>query len=151
MRNLDENEENVILKKFPGGTCDDLEWYSRRHLDKVRPYRFVVVCGTNDLPTRRGEIGCSDEEIAASLTNIGHLAKSYGVEQVCISSIMDRRGHYFRRRILNINRILQASCLQEGFKFLCNKDIFLDFHMDDGGLHLRIRYCYFENEYSKVF
>ena len=40
------------------------------------------------------------------------------------------------RRILNINRILQASCLQEGFKFLDTKDIFLDFHLDDGGLHL---------------
>lgn len=51
-----------MLKKLPGGTCPDLELYSRRYLDKIRPFRFVVACRTNDLQTYRGEKGLSDEQ-----------------------------------------------------------------------------------------
>ena len=136
VKNLDEAEEDCVLKKFPGGKCEDLSWYAKHHLNKIRPYRFILVVGTNDLPSPRGVTPTTEEEIAGAILDIGRVARSYGVQEIYISSIIDRRGSWFMRRILKVNSILEAGCLQEGFRFLKNDDIFLDFHMNSGGLHL---------------
>ena len=102
---------------------------------KIRPSQFILVCGTNDIPELDWSDIRSTEEIAASLIDIGRLARTYGVSDVRISSIIVRRGRWFAQKIEKVNRLLQASCIQEGFHFLDNSSIDL-LHLDNRGLHL---------------
>ena len=105
--NLNSSEENVRIKKFPGANCADIHHYAIRHLNIVRPKRFIAVCGTNDLPNYGGIT--TEWEIAMDIIKIGRLARSFGVEDIHLSSIINRRGAYFAKKLAKVNTILEMT------------------------------------------
>ena len=109
--------------------------YATHHLAKERPDRFIPICGTNDLPITQSLV-FADEVIAKQVIGIGNLAKSFCVTDVHISSLIMRRGRRLNQRIQNINSILQAECIRQGFIFINNFEINSFQHLDEGGFHL---------------
>ena len=137
MHNLDAGEENAIIKKFPGATSGDILHYASRHLDKIRPERFIVVCGTNDLPEHWGE-RLSEWEIATEILKIGQLARNFGVKEIFLSAIINRQGVFYARKLKKVNSILSTACSQQGFYFLDHSEIHSFYHLDEEGLHLNV-------------
>ena len=137
IKNLNENEENVVIKKFPGANSADISHYATHHLNKVRPHRFIAVCGTNDLPEHWGE-KLSEWEIASQIAKIGQVARQYGVNEIYLSSIINRQGVFYAQKLKKVNSILETMCMQQGFNFLNHSDIHAFYHLDQGGLHLNV-------------
>ena len=135
--NLDSREENAVIKKFPGANSEDIHHYSSHHLNKIRPERFIVICGTNDLPEHWGE-KLSPSEIAREILKIGQLAQTYGVKEIFLSSIINRQGAFYAQKLQKVNSILASACSQQGFYFLDHSDIHSFYHLDEGGLHLNV-------------
>jgi hypothetical protein len=85
------------------------------------PNVLVVHGGTNDLRNRDR----TAEQIVDDLINIGHTARSLGVETVIFSSLVIRQdGVPMDRKRKEVNRILQERCAQmDNFNFICNDNI----------------------------
>ena len=61
--------------------------------------------------------------------------KSYGVNNVAISSILVRKNHDVNEVIKKVNNLLKTLCLEQGFTFICNSAIAREMLWRDG-LHL---------------
>ena len=48
-RNIDTDEENVIFKRFPGHTADELRHYASKPLFDEKPSQVIVVAGINNI------------------------------------------------------------------------------------------------------
>ena len=62
-------------------------------------------------------------------------SKSYGVNNIAISSILVRKNHEFNEVIKKVNNLLKTLCLEQGFTFICNSAIARAMLWRDG-LHL---------------
>ena len=49
--------------------------------------------------------------------------KSYGFNNIAISSILIRKNHEFNEVIKKVNNLLKTLCLEQGFTFICNSPI----------------------------
>lgn len=54
---IDRRSENIIMKKFPGHTAEEIRFYCEHPLDKIRPEKVIIIAGTNDL-SRGSSGGC---------------------------------------------------------------------------------------------
>jgi len=89
--------------------------------------------GTNDLRNREK----TPEQIADDLINIGHTAKSLGVQHVIYSSLVIRKdGVMIDRKRNNVNRVLKERCILNNFIFIDNKNICLEDIDDVDRVHL---------------
>ena len=75
------------------------------------------------------------KEVIAS----GTLCKDYGVEKVFISSFLPRQSAYYQGRRHNLNKMLSTECVAKGFIFIDNKNIELQQHISEDGVHLNVK------------
>ena len=98
------------------------------------PNVLVVHGGTNDLRNKER----SAEQIADDLLNIGHTARSLGVETVIFSSLVIRQdGVQMDRKRKEVNRTLEERCAKmDNFNFICNDNIVYEDINEADRIHL---------------
>ena len=117
---IDKSSENVLMKKFPGHTAEEMEYYSNFILAKESPDKVIIVAGTNDLSRHYYEKGAiSENDIISKIIGIAKNAKNYGTKEIYISGLMIRRGRQYEDSIKGINQKLKELCIENGFKFWC--------------------------------
>ena len=129
---IDVKSENVILKKYPGHTADEINYYADHPLEHIKPKQVIVIAGTNDISEGYREKNLDETKIVANILNIARKAKFYGADKVYIASILERRGLHYKNIISRINEKLYMSCLEKGYNFIDNSDIVLDYISRDG-------------------
>ena len=75
------------------------------------------------------------EDLAQRIIDTGKKCKSYGVNNIPISSILIRKNHEVNEVIKKVNNSLTALCLEQDFTFICNSTIARAMLWRDG-LHL---------------
>ena len=133
--NIDTNAEKAVIKKFPGATAKELAHYSVHALSELRPFRAVIVAGTNDLNRHNNKEFVDPVQVVRSIITIGLNAKGLGVKEIVICGITVRQGPRYRKLIPRLNMLLQAECLRENFLFV-DMDGISYRHLADDGLHL---------------
>ena len=58
--------------------------------------------------------------------------KSYGVNNIAISSVLVRKNHEVNEVIKKVNNLLKTLCLEQCFTFICNSDIAREMLWRDG-------------------
>ena len=133
--NIDLSEENVIFKRFPGQTADEIAHYAPKPLSDSKPDQVVVIAGTNDLTRAVYDGGHINEyEIVENIMNVGRSALKHGVKKIHISSILPRWGFQYRNAIVRVNNLLQQRCVDENFLFMDHSDI-TPAHISGDGIH----------------
>ena len=146
---LNQKATNATIKKkaFPGATAVDLaEHHMHPYLKKVQPDIAIIHAGANDVLQKSKNGGLTDEQIQSICANIltsGMIAKEYGVNKVCISSVLTGKSKNFQLSSIFINSILEKMCQEVGFDFIKNDNITYEFPTEDepglfykDGLHL---------------
>jgi hypothetical protein len=135
--NIDSSCEEIIFKRFPGGTAEEMAHYAIKPLTDVRPDQVVVISGTNDLTRAMYDGGghVNEYEIAENILKIGRTARENGATKIFISGILPRWGHQFRNGIMRLNNLLQSRCSEEGFLYMDLSDITAA-HISGDGVHL---------------
>ena len=106
------------------------------HLEEEQPSSVIFVAGGNDLPNR--DISVDEiKKVADCLVEGGLLCRDiYGVNKVCISSIMPRSHSAFQGNRHLLNNTLRDMCRERNFTFIDNKNIVLSTHGHHDGVHL---------------
>ena len=135
-RNIDTNEEDVIIKKFPGGTADEISHYAAKPLQDTKPKRVILIAGTNDI-ARDVDSGrtVNEYEVVESLMKTARHARSLGAEKVHVSAVIVRHGFQYRNPVTRVNQLLERACAGEGFIFMDQSDI-TPCHICFDGVHL---------------
>ena len=47
--NLPEDEHNIIVRRFPGATADEMSFFIKDSLLRFRPKRLIIFGGCNDI------------------------------------------------------------------------------------------------------
>ena len=90
----------AYVRSFPGANCNEMSHYVIPHLTERTPDAVVLHVGTNDVRTRRGQREKSNEQIANEIIAIGRTCKSFGVNDVFISSITYKKGFHIWRKFV---------------------------------------------------
>ena len=126
--------QGVIFKKFPGHTAEEISFYAPKPLSDYSPDRVISIAGTNDLTRATYEKGHIDEyKVVESILKVGRAARNQGAKKIYISSIVIRRGYYYREGARRVN-VLYMACLAEDFIFLDHSAITMD-HISSDGIH----------------
>ena len=127
----------VQVKAFNGATSQHLKsFHMMPTLQEHPPDTAIIHVGTNSLRTTRGEAPTSEEDIAHGIIDCAFTCKSFGVENIVISGICERRGKFFAKRLQKVNDILETYCEYYNFSFIRNDAIKYDTHLKDDGIHL---------------
>ena len=146
--NSKTNNCTIKKKSFPGATALDLaEHHVHPYLKRNSPDTALIHVGANDiLQLGDKDGGITGEVVDTICTNIltcGMVCKQYGINTVCISSILPGQSKKFKLSAIFINNKLESMCREVGFDFLSNKNIIYEkpsklydglFYKD--GLHL---------------
>ena len=139
---------NVNKKSFPGATTDDLyEHHMLPTLIKNTPDTAIIHIGVNDILTKGTTDGGLTSnlvtEIANDIMKCGKVCQSYGVNNICISSVLPFKGRRAQLTVNHINEHLAKLCREMSFDFLLNDNIKYDNNTRDksslfysDGLHL---------------
>ena len=133
--NIDTNVEEVIFKKFPGHTADEISHYAAKPLTYIKPKRVIIFAGTNDIAreVHRGRT-VNEYQVVESLMKTARLARDMGAEAVYISAVLVRHGYQYKNPVARVNSLLEASCGIEGFRFMDQSDISSS-HISTDGVH----------------
>lgn len=133
----------INKKPFVGATAEDL--YTHHMMPTLKnntPDDIIIHVGINDtrqLADKKG--GMTSEVIdilAGNVIRCGQVAKTHGVNNVCISALLPIRGHKYQQTIKHINYRIENLCKQEGFDFITNSNIiFAEPTPVDEGLYYR--------------
>ena len=135
MENIDQAEESVLFKRFPGQTAEEISCYAPKPLSDIKPQQVVVIAGTNDLTRAVYERGHINEyDIVENIIKIGRSARDYGAQKIHISSIHVRQGQQYRNAIVRVNNLLSTRCVEENFFFMDQSDITIA-HISFDGIH----------------
>ena len=134
-RNIDTSEENVIFKRFPGHTADEISYYATKPLHDVKPNQVIVIAGTNSL-SRDIYLGntVNEYEVVESLMKIAREARSVGADKVHVSALLIRHGRQYENAIKRVNQLLQSTCTEEGFYYMDQSEISSS-HIGMDGVH----------------
>ena len=135
-RNIDTNEEEVVFKRFPGHTADELSFYAPKPLHDTKPNQVVIIAGTNDIG-REVDSGrvVNEHEVVENILKIGRIARDTGAEKIFVSSIIVRHGYQYKSAVKRFSNLLESACSSEGFWFLDQSDI-TSSHIGYDGVHL---------------
>ena len=103
---IDEKEENIIMKKYPGHTADEMNYYCDKPLKSIKPKQVIIIAGTNDISRGHWENNINEAKIVDDILSIARKAKFYGAERIFIASLLERRGFHYRNAIASINEKL---------------------------------------------
>ena len=121
---------SIDVHTFSGKTARYITKYMLPHLEEDCPHTVVLVAGGNDIP-RKPSPPQQLKEIANHLIRGGlECVNNYGVAEVCISSILPRGYSIFQRNRRFLNNILRELCVEHGFTFIENDNIFYSDHID---------------------
>ena len=133
--NINNSEEDVIFKRFPGATSEEIAFYALKPLSDTKAEKVIIIAGTNDLTKaayeNRGYV--NEYEITKSLITIGRAARNNGAQKIFISGVIVRWGYQYRNAIKRVNNLLQSRCSDEGF--VDQSDI-TTAHISGDGVHL---------------
>ncbi len=109
-------ENKTTYKKvFPGGTPEDVNFYSTRTLTIDKPDISIIHTGTN-------RIGKSDPfEIARGIMKNVQTCKDHGCDRVLVSGVIGRPDH--SEQVEQLNNILQQWQYLHGYTFIYNDNI----------------------------
>ena len=139
------NNCRVKVRAFNGATSEHLRKYHMlATLNDDPPDTAYIHIGTNDLRTPRGAAPTTVEDIAEGIIKCANTCRSYGVKNILVSSICDRRGKYLSNRLREVNELVQEKCKYNGYTFVSNDEILFDKHLKDDGLH-------FNNDGKNIF
>jgi lysophospholipase L1-like esterase len=119
----------VNKKAFPGATSQDLHThYMIPTLKQAPPDTAIIHCGINDVLQRLDDKGGipseTVEDIADNVISCGQVCRLHGVNKVCISSIIQKRGTKELKSSINlINNSIARRCASISFDFLLNSNI----------------------------
>ena len=132
---LDTRKENVILKKYPGHTADEINYYCDKPLDDIQARQVIIIAGTNDISRGNYKKNIDEAKIVADILSIAEKARMYGAENVFIGSILERKGQLYKSVITRINDELFLACVRYGYVYMDNNDITVDYHIGGDGIH----------------
>ena len=134
--NIDTDIEEVIFKRFPGHTADEISHYAAKPLKDNKPNRVIIVAGTNDIG-RDVQPGRSvnEFEIVENLMKTARLARDTGAQSVYVSAVIVRHGYQYKNPVARVNSLLEATCATEGFIYIDQSDISSS-HIAKDGVHL---------------
>ena len=136
---IDISVESVLVKKFPGHTPEEIQFYCNYPLSNETPDKVIIVAGTNDLSRHYYKDRVIDEDkIVAHILNIAENAQKYGVKDIVVSGLMVRRGLHYVDSIIYINNKLKELCNEKGYAFIDQSDIGLH-HISKDGIHLNFK------------
>ena len=125
--------------KFHGRNAAEIKEYMPVNLRKTDPKTVVILASGNGIPTGNK---CSLQQLEQTVKDVvssGTLCKEYGVQKVFISSFLPRRSAFYQSRRFHLNKMLRAECIANDFIFLENKNIELQKHLSDDGVHLNTK------------
>jgi lysophospholipase L1-like esterase len=133
----------INKKPFVGATSEDLfTHHMMPTLKNNTPDEVIIHAGINDTMQLADKDGGMSSEvmdiIAKNIIKCGQVAKSYGVNRVCISALLPIRGKKYQQTISHINYRIEHLCKREGFDFMTNINIiFTEANPVDEGLHYK--------------
>ena len=132
---IDKNEEDILVNRHPGATAEEIAYYSKLTLSKIRPDKVIIFAGSNDISRMYYNTKSVDEyEVVKHILDIARNARSTGAKTIYVSSVLPRSGYEFKNIIKRVNSLLNSSCHYEGFHFLEHSDITKQ-HLGYDGLH----------------
>ena len=135
-QNIDTNQEDVVFKKYPGHTADEMAYYAAKPMQDVRPNRVIIIAGTNDISrdVDRGRT-VNEYEVVENVMKIARKAKEVGAESIYVSAVIVRHGFQYRNPVARVNKLLEATCSAEGCIFMDQSEISSS-HISYDGVHL---------------
>ena len=127
-------EHAVYFKYFSGSNTKQLNYYANPTLVDEQPNTVIIHIGSNDI-TKFNYSKINVEDPAQRIIDVGKKCKSYGVNNIAISSILVRKNHEVNEVIKKVNNLLKTQCLEQGFNFICNSAIARAMLWHDG-IHL---------------
>ena len=124
-------EHAVYFKCFSSSYTKQLNYYANPTLVDEQPNTVIVHIGSNDI-TKFNYSKVDVEDLAQS---VGKKCKSYGVNNIAISSILVRKNHEVNEVTKKVNNLLKTLCLEQCFTFICNSAVARETLWRDG-LHL---------------
>ena len=121
----------AYLHKFHGGKAKNLKQYVPIHMADEKSDSIIVVGGGNDLPGKETVL-----QTANHLMEAGLQGKRMGATRVLISSVLPRENFYHQTKRHELNKLLRDLCVVHGFIFIDNRNIILDTHILNDGVHL---------------
>jgi lysophospholipase L1-like esterase len=141
-RGIRKREFNSFLKShsanfhaFPGTTARQLAYHMIPYISEEAPDVAILHVGTNNLSPGLNKPQQTATEIANEIIRIGDTCKKYGVNDILISSLTIRKNFSLRKRVAEINNILQEKCTERGYVYIDNSNVIYD-HLWDDGIHL---------------
>ena len=135
-KNIGGNKEEIIFRRFPGHTAEDIAFYASKPLCDTKPDQVIIVAGTNDLGryVYRNE-NVDEYAVVDSIMKIGRAARENGAKKIHVSSIIIRRGYRYREIIKRVNDLLYMACVAEDFHYIDQDNIKMA-HVSSDGIHL---------------
>ena len=133
----------INKKPFVGATAEDLfNHHMMPTLKNNTPDEVIIHAGINDTMQLADKDGGMSSEvmdiIANNIIKCGQVAKSYGINIVCISALLPIRGKKYQQTISHINYRIEHMCKREGFDYITNANIsFREATPVDEGLHYK--------------
>jgi len=138
---LDDQNSTLKTKSFEGANTKRIKHHILPSLHEEQPDKVIIHAGTNDISPNTIHI-VRPFDLAEQILNVGKVCKSFGVDDIFISSILPRKDVECKQLILEVNDALKNMCNFNGFKFISNNNIndsFLhgdDIHLNSVGSHL---------------
>ena len=83
------------------------------------PESIILHIGSNDI-TKTNYDNFNAEDLAQQIVNIAKKCKSFGVNNIAISSIVMRKNMSISKIIKKVNEEIFRMCAANGFHFICN-------------------------------
>ena len=84
---------------------------------------MVVHVGSNDVTFYNEEFS-TPEEVAEKILRVGEMCKSYGVNNIAISSVLIKKNLKLGKFVRNVNHALEKLCHSKGFQFINSDNIY---------------------------
>ena len=134
VRDINDNLNNATAfkKVFPGGTAEEIEYYTNKILEKQDIDKVILNIGSNNVHSKHLSINTEIEIVNTILKTVAVCHRN-GVNDVYVSGITSRRDH--QEKIDKINGYLRNGTKGMSYIFIDNGNIKSDKHLWDG-LHL---------------
>ena len=135
VRRNDFNNElkygKAFFRSFSGANVKQLNHYLEPTLIDDKPDAILIHVGTNDIVAN-----ANPKEIANNIINTGLKCRSYGVNNVFISSILVKKNPSLNIVIRHTNDLIRDLCERNGLCYINNDIITTDYLWKDG-IHLK--------------
>ena len=126
----------ITKQAFSGATASHLNHYSDISLQE-KPDSIIIHGGTNDLYGRNSNQNSADE-VACQLIEISVKARSSGVRNIFISSILPINEQQANAKSMDINSLLKTYCEAYNFVLINNSNLTNEDLKENDPVHLSL-------------